>query len=172
MLSVLFLAATCTAAFQCGKAVSACSLHDARRSSQIVLKAEDLRADELEVALLTEERLLLDVYAVWCGPCQLLAPQMDLLAQVDAVENQLDGVIRSFAGRVRVAKFDSEQEPGGPALASQLDVGALPCLLFITDGEIEHRVEGALPAARIAELVDGVWLGGEMPTGPDYGDFS
>lgn len=73
-------------------------------------------------------------------------------------------------GRVRVMKFDSEQHPGGAELASSLDVQGLPSLLFVSDGEIVHRVEGALTADRIAELVEGVWFGAVMPTGPEYGD--
>ena len=109
------------------------------------------------MALLTEERLLLDVYATWCGPCALLAPQMDTLARV-------------LEGRVRVMKFDSEQSPGGAGLATSLDVRGLPTLLFISEGEVTHRVEGALTASRIAEIVEGVWFGGEMPRGPEYGD--
>ena len=120
--------------------------------------AEDAPADVLEVALLTEERLLLDVYATWCGPCALLAPQMDILA-------------RELEGRVRVMKFDSEQTPGAEDLAASLDVRGLPSLLFISEGEIVHRVEGALTADRITELVEGVWFGAEMPRGLAYGDL-
>ena len=120
--------------------------------------AEDATSDVLEVALLTEERLLLDVYATWCGPCALLAPQMDTLARV-------------LNGRVRVMKFDSEQTPGGAELATSLSVRGLPTLLFISEGDVLHRVEGALTADRIAELVEGVWFGAEMPRGQAYGDL-
>lgn len=143
--------------------------HIEKRSCYIVA-TEDISAEELEVALLTEERLLLDVYATWCGPCALLAPEIDILAQTDAQKNTLDGVTRAFGGRVRIVKFDADQEPGGPEMATTLGVGALPCLLFLSDGEEAHRVEGALQATRIAELMDGVWFGGEMPRGPEYGD--
>ena len=66
-------------------------------------------------------------------------------------------------------KFDSEQQPGGPELATRLAANALPTLLFIEDGSIVHRVEGALGADRILELVEGVFFGGAMPTGPMYG---
>ena len=118
---------------------------------------EDASSEDLEVALLTEERLLVDVYATWCGPCALLAPQMDTLARV-------------LEGRVRVMKFDSEQLPGGAELATSLNVQGLPTLLFISEGEVVHRVEGALMAARIAEICEAVWFdGGEIPRGPEYG---
>jgi len=119
--------------------------------------AEDVSSEELEVALLQDELLLVDVYATWCGPCRLLAPEMDKVAA-------------ALAGRgCRVLKFDSEQQPGGPELATRLAVNALPTLLFIEDGSIVHRVEGALGADRILELVEGVFFGGAMPTGPMYG---
>ena len=127
-------------------------------ASSVVDGAEELSAEDLEVALLTEERLLLDVYAVWCGPCKLLSPEVDTIARV-------------LGGKVRVCKFDSEQEPGGPELATSLGIGGLPTLLFLSEGEVVHRLEGALSAARIAELVEGVWFGAEMPRGPEYGDL-
>ena len=111
-----------------------------------------------QVALLTEERLLLDVYATWCGPCRLLAPQMDALAT-------------ALAGRVRVMKFDCEQSAGAEDLSAALSVQGLPSLLFISEGAVLHRVEGALQADRIAELVEGVWFGAAMPRGPEYGDL-
>jgi thiol-disulfide isomerase/thioredoxin len=131
----------------------------ARRVTSLRLHAaDDASSDELEVALLTEERLVLDVYATWCGPCALLAPQMDAAAA-------------ALEGRCRVMKFDSEQLPGGPALASSLSVGGLPTILFISEGEVLHRVEGALTAPRIVELAEGVWFGAAMPRGPEYGDF-
>jgi thiol-disulfide isomerase/thioredoxin len=107
--------------------------------------AEDVSSEELEVALLQDERLLVDVYATWCGPCLLLAPQMDTVAS-------------ALRGRgCRVLKFDSEQQPGGPELATRLAANALPTLLFIEDGSIVHRVEGALQADRILELVEEVF---------------
>ena len=120
--------------------------------------AEDMSAEEFEVAVVQEERLLVDVYASWCGPCLLLAPEMDKVAS-------------GLEGRVRVIKFDSEQ-PGGPEIATSLAVGGLPTLLFVEDVQVVHRVEGALQASRILELADGVFFGGPMPRGPEYGDMS
>ena len=75
-------------------------------------------------------------------------------------------------GRVRVMKFDCEQSAGAEDLSASLAVQGLPSLLFISEGEVLHRVEGALTADRIAQLVEGVWFGAEMPRGPEYGDQS
>lgn len=114
--------------------------------------AEDVNAEELELALVMEEHLLLDVYAGWCGPCLLLAPELDLVAS-------------ELSGRCRVVKFDSEQEPGGSDLAAGLEVGGLPTLLFIKEGSIVHRVEGALQADRILTLAKGVFFNDPASSG-------
>ncbi|KAG8457770.1 hypothetical protein KFE25_005783 [Diacronema lutheri] len=82
--------------------------------------------------------LLLDVYAKWCGPCQVMAPA---LAQVAA----------ELRGRVRVVKVDSD---AATALASELRVQALPTLIAFRRGAPVHRAEGALSAQAIRRICD------------------
>eukprot|EP00980_Cylindrotheca_fusiformis_P007690 scaffold1624_cov105-Cylindrotheca_fusiformis.AAC.1 len=72
--------------------------------------------------------LLLDVYATWCGPCQMMAPQL-----VQAAEE--------FGTTVRVAKMDSDKHP---QMAGRLKVGGLPTLVLFHNGEEVDRIEGAL----------------------------
>jgi thiol-disulfide isomerase/thioredoxin len=125
----------------------------------LAVLAEEAGAEELELALLQEDLLIVDIYASWCGPCLLLAPEMDTVAS-------------ELEGRCRVLKFDSEQQPGGPELATSLGVHGLPTLLFFEDGLLVHRVEGALQAERILALANGVFFNGPMPHGPEYGTRS
>lgn len=82
--------------------------------------------------------LLLDVYATWCGPCQMMAPHLEAAA-------------RSLGNRVRVAKLDSDEEP---AWATKLRVGGLPTIiLFDKQGQEVVRKEGALMEQQLLSMV-------------------
>lgn len=76
----------------------------------------------------TDTPLLLDAYAVWCGPCQMMAPQL-----VEAAKD--------LGTKVRVAKMDTDKHP---EQASALKVQGLPTLILFRDGKEYDRIEGAL----------------------------
>lgn len=71
--------------------------------------------------------MLLDVYATWCGPCQMIAP---VLKEIAADEGD----------KLRVVKMDSDQNQ---SLASKLGVNGLPTLVLFKGGEEIDRLEGA-----------------------------
>lgn len=102
----------------------------------------DEAAARLELADATTP-LLLDVYAKWCGPCQLMAPAF---AQVAA----------EMSGRVRFVKVDSD---AAAALSSELRVQGLPTLIAFRDGKAVQRAEGALSAQAIRQLCEEHLLG-------------
>jgi len=93
-------------------------------------KVGDLTGTDLDKELeATSTFLLLDVYATWCGPCQLMAGQMDAVA-------------REFGSGVRVAKIDSDKYP---EWASKYRVQGLPTLiLFDESGREVGRQEGVV----------------------------
>ena len=114
-----------------------------------------LGAAELEVALEdASSPLLVDGYAEWCGPCQLMAPVLDRVA-------------RALGARARVVKFDTEES--GSTLAGRLAIEGLPTLLFFrprADGgglELAHRFEGAAPEEHVLKLVEHHFFGGPAP---------
>ena len=74
--------------------------------------------------------IVIDIYAVWCGPCQELAPQLEEAAA-------------HFGDRCRFLKVDSDEEPD---VASTLNVNGLPTVLFIKDLRVVARAEGMLMA--------------------------
>lgn len=81
--------------------------------------------------------LLLDVYATWCGPCQMMAPQLKEAAA-------------ELGETVRVAKIDSDKYQ---AWASKLQVGGLPTVIvFDGEGKEVQRVEGALMKQGLLDL--------------------
>lgn len=87
----------------------------------------------------TSSPLLLDVYATWCGPCQMMAPFLEAAA-------------KELGGRVRVAKLDSDAES---IMATRLQVGGLPTIiLFDRQGKEVARQEGALMTQQLVSMVE------------------
>ncbi len=92
----------------------------------------------------SDKPVLVDFYADWCGPCQMMAK---ILTQVSA----------DMKDEIKVAKVDTERYP---ELASQHKIHALPTLVLFKDGQPIDRIEGVVTADQLASRVRGV-LGGE-----------
>ncbi len=85
----------------------------------------------------SEKPLLIDFYATWCGPCQMLVP---ILSQVQQL----------MKNKIQVVKVDTDRYPN---LAQRFQVQALPTLVFLKDGKPLHRLEGVQPAEKIIEQI-------------------
>lgn len=72
--------------------------------------------------------VLVDFYADWCGPCRMLSPTLERLAN-------------EFAGKVRIVKVNIDHSP---ELAREYRVQAVPTLVAFLDGEAAARAEGAV----------------------------
>lgn len=77
--------------------------------------------------------VLLECWAAWCSACGSISPVLDDLA-------------RTYAGRLKVAKLNVDQNP---ATASRYNVMSLPMLLFFRDGKVVDTAAGALPRLEI-----------------------
>ena len=82
--------------------------------------------------------VLVDFWASWCGPCKMLAPFIEQIAE------ELDGKVK--VGKVNV---DEEEE-----LAFQFGIMSIPTLLVFKNGEVVNRSIGFVPKARILSLLD------------------
>ena len=82
--------------------------------------------------------VLVDFWAVWCGPCKMIAPHVDALAE-------------EYAGRVKVMKVnvDDEQE-----IANRYGIMSIPTLLFFKDGKVADQVVGAVSKSVIADRLE------------------
>ena len=86
-----------------------------------------------EILATTDELLLVDFWATWCGPCRAIAPVLEALE-------------RDEAGRVRVAKVNVDDEP---ALAGRYEIRSIPTILFVKSGRVVDTVIGAVPRATL-----------------------
>ncbi len=90
---------------------------------------------EAEV-LHSEKPVLLDFFATWCGPCRMVGPVLEEIAQ----ENQ----------QIKVAKIDVDQEP---ELAQKFGVTSIPLLVVMKDGKIVNQALGAKPKEQILAMI-------------------
>lgn len=90
----------------------------------------------VQEVLNSDKPVLVDFWASWCGPCRMVGPIIDEIA-----EERSD---------VKVCKVNVDEEP---ELASQFRVMSIPTLLVFKNGEIINQSLGAKPKAQILELL-------------------
>jgi thioredoxin 1 len=100
-----------------------------------VLEVSDATFDK-EV-LQSEQPVLVDFWAVWCGPCKAIAPIVDSLAA-------------SYAGKLKVAKVNVDENGATP---SRYGIRGIPALLFFKGGKVADQVVGYVPQDVIDEKV-------------------
>jgi thioredoxin 1 len=97
----------------------------------------DITDDTFSAAIRTQAYLVVDFWAEWCGPCQMVAPAIEELA-------------RDFAGKVTFGKCNVDLNPG---IAGSFTISAIPTLLFFADGMLVDRVIGAQPKEAIRSRI-------------------
>ncbi|HEY5089013.1 MAG TPA: thioredoxin [Polyangia bacterium] len=81
--------------------------------------------------------VLVDFWAAWCAPCRAIAPHVEALA-------------KDYDGKVRVGKCDIDSNS---EVASQYDIRSIPTLLVFKDGKVAGQVVGAVPRAKIEDMI-------------------
>ncbi len=94
----------------------------------------DATTDNFDAELLSGAPLLIDFWAPWCGPCGMVAPAVEAVAD-------------DFAGKIRVIKVNVDHHP---ELAQRFNVASIPTLLFMKNGQVVDRTVGtvAIPALK------------------------
>lgn len=85
----------------------------------------------------SSQKLIVDCWAPWCGPCRMLAPTFEALA-------------KDYKGKVSFAKLDTDESP---KTAMALSIHSIPTLLFFRDGKQVDRLTGAHPRANIEAAI-------------------
>jgi thioredoxin 1 len=97
----------------------------------------DTASFESEV-LKSEVPVLVDLWAAWCGPCRQIAPMIEEIAG-------------EYEGRAKVVKIDMD---ANRELAQQLQVQAIPTLLYFKGGEEVDRIVGVKPKPELTDRLD------------------
>ena len=100
-----------------------------------VLEVSDATFDQ-EV-LKSEQPVLVDFWAAWCGPCKAIGPTVDAVAA-------------TYAGRLKVTKVNVDQNGATP---SRYGIRGIPALLFFKDGKVADQLVGYVPQDVIEEKV-------------------
>ena len=97
----------------------------------------DSSTDAVRKEAIAQDKLVfIDLYATWCGPCRMLSPIVDEVA-----EERTD---------VKVGKVNVDEQP---ELASQFGVMSIPTLLVFRDGKLVNQAVGARPKAGVLALL-------------------
>ncbi len=107
-------------------------------SSDAIVHVTD---DNFETEVLKSDvPVLVDFWAAWCGPCKMIAPILDELAD-------------QYSGKVKIAKMDVDANKETPA---KFGIRGIPTLIVFKDGSAEATKVGALSRPQLVEFLDSV----------------
>jgi len=100
------------------------------------MKPVEITDDNFETEVIKSDKpVLIDFWAVWCGPCKLIAPIVEELAT-------------EYDGKVKIGKLDVDSNQ---QTAIKFGVRSIPTLLLFKDGKLKDTIIGAVPKGKVVE---------------------
>jgi thioredoxin 1 len=93
-----------------------------------------------ELVINSDKPVMIDFWAVWCGPCRMIAPFVEELA-------------KEYEGKAVVGKVDVDSNPG---VAAQFGIRNIPTVLFVKNGQVADKQVGACPKQVLANKLDAI----------------
>ena len=84
--------------------------------------------------------VLVDFWAEWCGPCKMLTPTIDEIAN-------------EFSGKAVIGKLNVDENP---SIASDYGIRSIPSLLFFKDGKVQNQIMGAVSKSDIEKALNDI----------------
>jgi len=82
--------------------------------------------------------VMVDFWAVWCGPCRMVAPTIEELA-------------KDYAGKIKVGKLNTDENAD---IASKFKIMGIPTIIFFKDGQKVDQIVGAVPKPQLKSKLD------------------
>ncbi|HMK61583.1 MAG TPA: thioredoxin [Dissulfurispiraceae bacterium] len=82
--------------------------------------------------------VMVDFWAVWCGPCRMIAPTIEELA-------------KDYAGKIKVGKLNTDENS---EIASKFKIMGIPTIIFFKDGQKVDQIVGAVPKPQLKSKID------------------
>ena len=101
--------------------------------AEIIITEQNFEQEVLKA----DKPVLVDFWATWCGPCRMLAPTIELLAE------EMEGV-------AKVGKVNMDEQPG---LAARFGISSIPTLIVFEDGKVKNTSVGVVPKSMIEDML-------------------
>lgn len=110
--------------------------------SDFLTKVMDFEKNPTEWVFLGDKPCIIDFYASWCGPCAMIAPILEELAE-------------KYEGQIDIYKVDTEVER---ELSAVFNIRSIPTLIFCPLDDGPHQFNGALPKVKFEKVINDLLL--------------
>lgn len=99
----------------------------------------EVTASNWDQEVLNADKLvMIDFWAVWCGPCRMIAPTVGEIA-------------RDYTGKLKVCKLNTDENPD---IASRYKIMGIPTIMFFKNGEKVEQIVGAVPKTQLTAKIE------------------